>query len=152
MGAKNSLSSLRFVRDLAGRSGVGCDCSGRRSILDCRGRTLLTLFNKFLLRPEPAVFWIAGAALTLPDLVSPLPDCLVAAAAADNVSDMIGFLARSIGSMIRPRSGSFSCVGLQTHGAAQFQNDPQPTPDDLAAVHVRRHTVFTWRPAGTGWL
>ena len=56
------------------------------------------------------------------------------------------------GSVIRPRSGSFSCVGRQTHGAAQFQNDPQPPPDDVATVYVRRHTVLTRRPAGTGWL
>jgi hypothetical protein len=49
------------------------------SILHRRDRVLLPLTSKLTFCPEPVVLRIAGAALTLPDLVRPLPDSLILA-------------------------------------------------------------------------
>jgi RNA polymerase sigma factor (sigma-70 family) len=68
-----------LVRDLTGGGGAGFDCGNGRSVLHRRVGALLSLLGKLPLRPEPVVLGIAGAALTLPDLVSLLPDLLIRA-------------------------------------------------------------------------
>src|SRR5215211_5755590 len=91
----NSLSSLPFVRNFAGGSRACFGRSRRRGIFHRRIRALLPLIIQFLLRPEPVVLRIAGAALILPDLVRPLPvfsSWPTAMAAADSASDMIDSL------------------------------------------------------------
>jgi RNA polymerase sigma-70 factor (ECF subfamily) len=68
-----------LVGDLAGGGGAGFDCGNGRSVLHRRVEALLSLLGKLPLRCEPVVLGIAGAALTLPDLVSPLSDLLILA-------------------------------------------------------------------------
>ena len=68
-----------LVRDLAGRGGAGFNCCSGWCILHGRVRALLLLLGKLPLGLEPVIFRIAGAALTLLNLIGPLLDPLILA-------------------------------------------------------------------------